>query len=78
MNDCVFLDVKDQPHLENCPFCGSSVELKKYKYPSGDIDYCIFGYHDNGCFFEEVVALPTCEDKDTLIKAWNMRFKGEW
>lgn len=62
--------------LDNCPFCGCSMELKSGKYPNGDPMIEPIGWHDEDCPLSAVSWHTYPEDgwtEENLVKRWNKR-----
>lgn len=59
--------------LKPCPFCGCEMSVEKYKYPNGESEWELFGWHGGRCLFEVAFHIPRCGNKRNLIRAWNRR-----
>ena len=69
------------PKLKSCPFCGCSIEIRKFIYPNGDEGLEPYGFHDSWCVLDGVLWSTYPEygwTEDKLAEAWNRRWeKGD-
>jgi len=64
--------------LKPCPFCGCSMEVQETKYPNGDPQIDMRGWHDENCPLDAVLWCLYPEDGWTLEKvaeSWNRRWE---
>ena len=65
--------------LDNCPFCGCSMQIIIGEYPDGDKIIEPYGQHNNDCPLRSVIWNMYSEDgwtEENLVERWNKRAYG--
>lgn len=66
------------PKLEQCPFCGCGMWIRKFIYPNGEEGIEPAGIHCSGCILDAAMWSTDPADgwtEDKIAEAWNCRWE---